>query len=79
MPHTSETSNEYKVYVSGAKITWKPIPNAQKTHQFGVVLLLTPHLYMLKLHHTFQQPILVCKYWYNIEVQISYIIWIFIH
>jgi len=67
MPHTSKTSYEYKVHVSGAKITWRPIPNAQKTHQFDVLLLLTPPhplVYAqcnLQLHHPFEQAIVVCK------------------
>jgi hypothetical protein len=53
MPHTSKTSYDYKVHVSGVKITLRPIPNAQKTHQFGVLLLLArPHLYMLKVKFT---------------------------
>ena len=41
MPHTSKTSYEYKVHVSGAKITCRPTLTAQKTHKFGVLLLLT--------------------------------------
>lgn len=41
MSHTSKTSYGYQVHVSGAKSTCRPIPNAQKMHKFGVLLLLS--------------------------------------